>query len=107
VPVAADQQFVVITNNFRADSGGIVKDPSAVILRAPDQTRDVIVRYILAKRHIDVETQAIWSFAPIGAPITVTFESSPAASRYLLRQKNITSMGDAGDGYTRFALMLS
>ena len=107
VPVAADQQFVVITNNFRADSSGIVKDPSAVILRAPDQTRDVIVRYILAKRHIDVETQAIWSFAPIGAPITVTFESSPAASRYLLRQKNITSMGDAGDGYTRFALMLS
>ena len=106
-PVGDDDEFIVVTNNYRADSGGIVTDPSAVILRAPDQTRDIIIRYILAETTITVATPDIWSFAPIGAPTTVTFESSPAAARYLLAQKNIASMGDAGDGYTTFTLTLS
>lgn len=107
VPVTRDQNFVVITNNYRADSGGIVHNPAAVVLRAPDQTRDIIVRYILAEKNISVETPPIWSFAPIGAPVVVTFESSPAAARYLLQKRNIASMGNAGNGYTTYALTLS
>jgi len=107
VPVTPDQPFVVITNNYRADSGGVIHNPDAVVLRAPDQTRDIIVRYILDKKTIDIATPAIWSFAPIGAPVTVTFESSPAAAMYLLKQRNITSLGDAGDGYTSYGLTLS
>ena len=106
-PIAPDQHFIVITNNYRADSGGIVHNPAAVVLRAPDQTRDAIIRYILAEKTITVETPPVWSFAPIGTPVTVTFESSPAAARYLLQNKNITSLGDSGDGYTQFALTLA
>ncbi len=85
----------------------MLRDPAAVVLRAPDQTRDVLVRYILAQGEIDVAVPEVWSFAPIGVPVVVTFESSPAAARYLLQQKNIASLGDAGDGYTGFALTLS
>jgi len=107
VPVGDDQQFVVITNNYRADSGGIVQDPSAVVLRAPDQVRDVIIRYILAEKNITVAMPPVWSFAPLGVPVVVTFESSPEAAPVLLQQGNIASMGDAGDGYTQFALTLS
>ncbi|OYV36470.1 MAG: hypothetical protein B7Z80_15435 [Rhodospirillales bacterium 20-64-7] len=99
--------FIVITNNYRADSGGVARSPSDVILRAPDQTRDVIVRYILAEQTIEVATPAIWSFAPMGTAVVVTFESSPAAARFLLRSKNISALGDAGDGYAKFALTLS
>ena len=33
--------------------------------------------------------------------------SSPAAARYLLQNPQITSQGDAGDGYTQFSLSLS
>ena len=107
VPVRGDQEFIVVTNNYRADSGGIVRDPAAVVLRAPDQTRDVLVRYIMAMREVEVEAPPVWSFAPIGVPVVVTFESSPAAARYLLQKKNIASLGDAGDGYAGFALTLS
>jgi 2',3'-cyclic-nucleotide 2'-phosphodiesterase/3'-nucleotidase len=107
VPVRDDQTFIVVTNNYRADSGGIVHDPAAILLRAPDQTRDVIVRYILAEKTIEVATPPVWNFAPIGAPVTVTFESAPAAAKYLLAQKNVTSLGDAGDGFTTYALALS
>jgi 2',3'-cyclic-nucleotide 2'-phosphodiesterase/3'-nucleotidase len=108
-PITPDQKFVVITNNYRADSGGIIPkdDPDAILLRAPDQTRDIIVRYILAQKIIVVETIPVWSFAPIGNPVTVTFESAPAAGRYLLQEKNISSLGDAGDGFTTYRLTLS
>jgi len=107
VAVADEQEFIVVTNNYRADSGGIVHNPADVVLRAPDQIRDVIVRYILAQPEITVATPEVWSFAPLGAPVTVTFESAPAAARYLLRQPGLTSLGDAGDGYTQYALQLS
>jgi 2',3'-cyclic-nucleotide 2'-phosphodiesterase/3'-nucleotidase len=106
-PVGDAQAFIVITNNYRADSGGIVHDPAAIRLRAPDQIRDVIVRYILAQSVIAVETPHVWSFAPLGAPILVTFESSPAAAASLTRHRRIRSLGDAGDGYTSYGLTLT
>jgi 2',3'-cyclic-nucleotide 2'-phosphodiesterase/3'-nucleotidase len=106
-PVGADQEFIVVTNNYRADSGGITHNPADVVLRAPDQVRDVIVRYVLAERELNVAVPRVWQFAPMGAAVAVTFESSPAAARYLLAEKNIASMGDAGDGYVTYALTLS
>ncbi|MDE8348438.1 MAG: bifunctional 2',3'-cyclic-nucleotide 2'-phosphodiesterase/3'-nucleotidase [Acidocella sp.] len=109
VMVADDQNFVVVTNNYRADSGGVVpKDhPEAVVLRAPDQIRDVIVRYILQNKVIDVAVPPVWSFAPLGAPVSVTFESSPAAAKYLLARPGMTRLQDNGDGYAVFSLTLS
>ncbi len=107
--VTPDQEFIVVTNNFRADSGGIIPkdDAAAIVLRAPDQTRDVIVRYILEAKTIAVKTPRIWSFAPIGVPVVVTFNSSPAAADYLLRMHDVKNLGDAGNGFTTYGLTLS
>ena len=102
IAVADDQQFIVITNNYRADSG---KYGNAV-LRAPDQMHDVITRYILSQRQITVATPEIWCFAHIGAPVTVSFESAPEAAKYLLRLPGTNALGDAGDGYTTFSMVL-
>jgi len=104
--VSPDDEFIVVTNNYRADSGGVVQSPADVVLRAPDQTRDVLVRYILAEREIDVAVPPVWKFAPVGSPVVVTFESSPAAARVLLTDKRVSSMGDAGDGYVTYAVTL-
>jgi 2',3'-cyclic-nucleotide 2'-phosphodiesterase/3'-nucleotidase len=106
VPIGLDQKFIVITNNYRADSA-FAGNPSSVVLRAPDQVRDVITRYILGQGEISVATPSIWSFARIGAPVTVSFESAPAAAPYLLRLPGVSSLGDAGNGYTSYALQLS
>jgi 2',3'-cyclic-nucleotide 2'-phosphodiesterase / 3'-nucleotidase len=105
--IVPEQQFVVITNNYRADSSHIVRDPNDIILRAPDQTRDIISRYILEEKTINVEVPRVWSFAPIGQSVTVTFKTSPAATPYLLRQKNISATGSTDDGYTEFAMIIS
>jgi 2',3'-cyclic-nucleotide 2'-phosphodiesterase/3'-nucleotidase len=107
--VAQDQMFVVVTNNYRADSGGVVPkdDPDAVILRAPDQIRDVIVRYILQNKVINVAVPPVWSFARFGAPVVVTFESAPAAAATLLAMPGVIRQPDNGDGYAVYALNLS
>jgi 2',3'-cyclic-nucleotide 2'-phosphodiesterase/3'-nucleotidase len=107
VPVTDDQEFIVVTNNYRADSGGVARSPSDVVLRAPDQTRDVIVRYILAEKEIAVRTPQVWRFAPVGAPVVVTWESSPAAAKVLLADRRIASMGDVGDGFVTYGMTLS
>jgi 2',3'-cyclic-nucleotide 2'-phosphodiesterase/3'-nucleotidase len=108
-PITAEQNFVVVTNNFRADSGGIVpkNDPQALVLRAPDQTRDVIVRYILAHRELEVEVPKIWSFAKFGQPVVVTFRSAPAAAKYFSVQADIRRIGDSDNGYAQFELTLA
>jgi hypothetical protein len=78
-----------------------------LFLRAPDQTRDVIVRYILAETTIDVQTPPILSFAPIGWTVTVTFTSAPEAARDFSANCAITGLGPASDRYARFALTLA
>lgn len=105
-PVTDDQQFIVITNNYRADSA-FAGNPSAVVLRAPDQVRDVITRYILSQSEITVAAPEIWSFAHIGAPVTVSFESAPEAAKYLTSLPGISALGEAGDGYNVYALQLT
>jgi 2',3'-cyclic-nucleotide 2'-phosphodiesterase/3'-nucleotidase len=102
-PITDGQNFIVITNNYRADAGPLAQN---IVLRAPDQIRDVIIRYILTTKILDITTPEIWSFATIGTPVTVTFESAPAAAA-ALRQQNITTQGDAGNGYTTYALTLT
>ncbi len=103
--VTDDQQFIVITNNYRADSA-FAGNQAAVVLRAPDQVRDVITRYILSQAEITVAAPTIWSFAHIGAPVTVSFESAPEAAKYLTSLPNISALGEAGDGYNVYALQL-
>lgn len=106
MPVTGSQEFIVITNNYRADSA-FGHDPNAVVLRAPDQTRDVITRYILTQQEITVSAPVIWTFARIGAPVTVSFESAPEAVAYLTQLPGVSHIGDGGDGYAVFALQLS
>ena len=103
--VTDGQEFIVVTNNYRADSA-FAREPGAVVLRAPDQVRDVLTRYILAHRSLRVAVPEVWSFATPPAPVTVMFESAPAAQAYLTRQAGVSAMGATADGYMLYALAL-
>jgi len=100
--VAKDQKFAVVTNNYRADTIA----PGAILVAVPDQTRDVIIRYILRSRTFSIAPPPVWSFLPPPNPVILTFASSPAAAPYLLARPGITRLADRGDGYALFALRL-
>jgi len=81
-PIDPAQDFVVVTNNYRASGGGTFPglDGSTIIVEAPQTNRQVLVDYILASGELDPEADGNWGFAPIANEVTVVFDTAPSAA---------------------------
>ena len=81
-PIDMEQEFVVVTNNYRAGGGGTFPglDGSTIIVEAPQTNRQVLVNYILSLGEIDPEADNNWRFAPINDDVKVVFDTSPIAT---------------------------
>ena len=85
-PVTKDQEFLVVTNNYRAFGGGDFPGLSSekVAFTAPDETRSILAEYIskTTKEEGTVKPSADnnWRFAPIKTDkkLDVVFETSPS-----------------------------
>ena len=109
LPVDEKQAFLVATNNYRAGGGGNFPgaDGSTVVIEAPDTNRDVIVRYVVEQKVIDPVPDNNWRFAPVAAPVNVTFVTSPHAAKALPKGLKAAPAGDAPGGFAKFRLDLS
>lgn len=108
-PVAPDAEFIVATNNYRADGGGRfpgLGDPSVVVVEAPDSNRDAIERYLAAHPGVSPDPAGPWRFAPAARRLVASLDSAPAARRYLAAYPEISDLGDAGNGFARFAVAI-
>jgi len=81
-PLEAGQEFLVATNNYRASGGGNFPglDGSKTVLAAPDASRDVLIAYIKAVRHLARAangSQRSWRFARVQTKGPVVFHSAP------------------------------
>ncbi len=101
-----EQNFVVATNNYRADGGGGFPglDGNNVIIAAPDTNRDVLADYIFDLKTLDPSADANWSFAPINADVVITFSSSPRAAGTLAADSRITKIGDNENGSAKYRI---
>lgn len=81
-PINPAQEFVVVTNNYRASGGATFPglDGSTIIVEAPQTNRQVLVDCILASGELDPEADGNWEFAPIGNEINVVFNTAPIAA---------------------------
>ncbi|QEI04727.1 bifunctional metallophosphatase/5'-nucleotidase [Pigmentiphaga aceris] len=78
------QQFLVVTNNYRASGGGnfpgLVGGKGDIVLQAPDASRDVLIAYIKQAKDLDLPRFGLdrsWRFAKVTTAGPVVFRSVP------------------------------
>ncbi|MDB6182813.1 bifunctional 2',3'-cyclic-nucleotide 2'-phosphodiesterase/3'-nucleotidase [Paracoccus fistulariae] len=108
-PLDPAAEFIVATNNYRAEGGGSFpgNDGSTIVFEGPDTNRDVIVRYIVEQGVIDPKADGNWSFQPLDGA-TVLFDSGPAGAGYLedIKGARVEAAGDGENGFARYRLYL-
>ena len=105
-PIDLDQEFIVVTNNYRA-SGNFpgVRNNTGVEMY-PDENRQAIIDYIVEQGEIDPSADGNWTFAPINNTVNVTFDSSPNAVDALPEDGTIQYEGASQNGFAKYRLTL-
>ncbi len=108
-PVTPEQEFVVVTNNYRASGGGNFpgNDGKTIVLDAPDATRDVIIRFFQQTGTLDPRADDNWSLKAVPGAKNVVFESNPKAKALVSTVRGVSAAGDGANGFAKFKLDLS
>ncbi|PEJ49364.1 bifunctional 2',3'-cyclic-nucleotide 2'-phosphodiesterase/3'-nucleotidase [Bacillus sp. AFS002410] len=91
-PLDLNQEFIVVTNNYRAGGGGNfpgVKG-SELVVDSADENRQILMDYISESETITPTADNNWSIAPISGNVNVTFTSSPRAEEFIKSESNIS-----------------
>ena len=113
-PVAADQAFLLATNNYRASGGGDFPGTgeSRVLFHAPDMNRSILIDWIRQRKHLsfaDNGSDQVWRFAPLRTAGPIVFRSA-AGKLDLARHsglRGVSLMADDGSGMALYAIELS
>lgn len=105
-PIDPAAQFLVVTNNYRADGGGHFPgcDGKTIVFEAPDANRDAVTAFIKAHKPYDPTVRANWSFVSWPESCVVTFLSAPAAAKRVPAGLRAEVLGDGEGGFVRFRL---
>jgi 2',3'-cyclic-nucleotide 2'-phosphodiesterase / 3'-nucleotidase len=115
--VAADQAFIVATNNYRASGGGNFPglDGSKTIYASPDANRDVLISYIKKIKSIASVANGVdrsWRFTKVATAGQVTFKSAPnllalAQTQGITNLSQIQADDGSGKGLAVYAINLA
>lgn len=108
-PIKDEQEFIVVTNNYRAGGGGNlpgVKD-AEVVIDSSRENREIIIDYIQKQVMITPVSDQNWRIAPIKGDVTLIFQSSPDALKYLEQTPAIKDLGPSQtiDGFQTYQLI--
>lgn len=116
-PVAAEQEFLVATNNYRASGGGHFPglDGSKTVIASPDNNRDVLIAYVRDARQLTRAAHAAqrsWRFTPVKTAGPVVFSSAPgmvelAHAAGLHNVSQVAADDGRGKGTALYAIDLS
>jgi 2',3'-cyclic-nucleotide 2'-phosphodiesterase/3'-nucleotidase len=98
--------LLVVTNSYRATGGGNFPglDGSNIVVDAPDETREAIVRHLQAAGEIDPTADANWRILPVPG-VSLRFVSGAGGIKYLERYPQIRLVQENGDGSAVYELV--
>lgn len=115
--VTNEQEFLVVTNNYRASGGGNFPEIGAdkIVIDSPNENRQVVADYLAEKtlanpnKGLDPSADFNWTFSPI-ANVDVQFISSNSddAKSYIQSFANILPTGETNsDGFAFYSIDLN
>lgn len=103
-PIDDKQQFIVATNNYRANGTFPGVRNATQVEIYPDENRQAIIDYILEQKTINPSADNNWTFAPFPVGVNVVFESSKNAVQVLSDDSNIQYVGEGTDGFGKYTI---
>jgi 2',3'-cyclic-nucleotide 2'-phosphodiesterase / 3'-nucleotidase / 5'-nucleotidase len=105
-PIDMDQEFIVVTNNYRANGTFPgVKNKTAINMY-PDENRQAIIDYILEEGTIDPSADQNWKFSDVRKQVNVTFESAIEAQQAIVADGPIAYVGEGANSFGKYSLQL-
>lgn len=105
-PIDLNQEFIVVTNNYRANGTFPgVRNKIAVEIY-PDENRQLIIDYISELGTIDPSADQNWSFSPVANDVKVTFDSSMDAKNAIEEGSPIQFVGGSANEFGKYSLKL-
>jgi len=104
-PIDVRAQFIVVTNNYRANGGGAFPalDGGNVVMDAPDESRQALIRYFADVKRVDPAADANWRILPVPG-VKLRFVSGAGGIGHLERYPAIRLVKDQGDGSALYEL---
>ncbi|TQR21380.1 bifunctional 2',3'-cyclic-nucleotide 2'-phosphodiesterase/3'-nucleotidase [Psychrobacillus vulpis] len=103
-PIDLKQEFIVATNNYRANGTFPGVRNATAIEIYPDENRQAIIDFILEEKTIDPSADGNWKFSALPANANVVFESSKQAEKVIPANGSIKYIGDGTDGFGKYSI---
>jgi 2',3'-cyclic-nucleotide 2'-phosphodiesterase / 3'-nucleotidase len=103
-PIDPNQQFIVATNNYRASGKFPGVKNSEIIIKSPDENRNVIINYIMEKKTIDPKADDNWTFSAIKGDVNVVFETSLKAQDYIKESSTYKFIRQQDNGFGKYSI---
>ena len=104
-PVEETQEFLVVTNNYRAGGGGnfpIFATGNEIVYTSVDENRQIVADYIAKQGSLTPAADNNWKLKTLASGTKVTFVSSSKAAGYLENYPAITVGSELENNLTEY-----
>lgn len=108
-PVTIKDNFIVITNSYRANGGGDFPglDGSKTVIDPPHTNLQVLTDYIIEKKNLNPRPDNNWKFSKFKTKGKVIFRSSPNSTKYLKNFRGVRLLNIDDDGFAKYIIDLN
>jgi len=105
-PIDEQAQFLVVTNNYRANGGGNFPGLNAgkTVVDAPDENRTALVQYLAGVQRFNPSADGNWRVLPVPG-VRLRFVSGAGGIKYLAGTPSVRLIKDNGDGSALYELV--